>query len=153
MLFSSVEGPIDIVRKDRRGELFYYMHSQLVARYEAERISNEMPRTVTYDNWREPVKEGYYSKLLRNTNMRPYPGRPPNTTLKDLNRPEEDLVVTLTDMENWLANILVAIDQGVIIAVSLLKKNRPSLSTGFYAFHFSWRVCMKNEPTQKPRHT
>lgn len=110
------EGPIEIVRKDRRGELFYYMHGQLVARYEAERLSNEMPRIVVYSNFREPIKEGYYSKLLRNTNMRPYPGRAPNTTLKDVNRPDEDVVVTLDDEEQVRSNILFAIDQGVAIA-------------------------------------
>lgn len=28
-------GPDEVVRKDRRGELFYYMHQQLLARYKA----------------------------------------------------------------------------------------------------------------------
>lgn len=28
------DGPYDIVNKDRRGELFYYMHQQIIARFE-----------------------------------------------------------------------------------------------------------------------
>lgn len=110
-----LEGPLEIVDKDRRGELFYYMHGQLVARYESERLSNGMARVVVYDNFREPVKEGYYSKLMRNTNMRPFAGRPPNTTLKDLNRPDAGIVVTIATFEGWLDQILLAIDQGFVI--------------------------------------
>lgn len=113
-----IEGPLQVVDKDRRGELFYYMHGQLVARYESERLSNGMPRVVPYANMREPVKEGYYPKLLRNTNMRPYPGRAPNTTLKDLNRPDAGIVVTITEVEGWLDQIILAIDQGFVIDVN-----------------------------------
>lgn len=94
------------------------MHSQLVARYESERLSNGMPRIVVYSNFRSPIKEGYYSKLLRNTNMRPYPGRAPNTTLSDVNRPDEDAVIRIDDNDQARSNILFAIDQGFVVAVS-----------------------------------
>uniref|UniRef100_A0A336MYZ2 CSON010253 protein n=1 Tax=Culicoides sonorensis TaxID=179676 RepID=A0A336MYZ2_CULSO len=91
------------------------MHGQLVARYESERLSNGMPRVVPYSNMREPIKEGYYPKLIRNTNMRSYAGRPPNTTLKDLNRPDAGIVVTVAQVEAWLDQIILAIQQGFVI--------------------------------------
>ena len=40
------DGNRELVAKDRRGEIFYYMHQQIVARYNAERLSNGMPSVV-----------------------------------------------------------------------------------------------------------
>ena len=50
---------------ERFGELFYYMHSQILARHEAERLSNGLKRTkpFCYEEWDHPIEEGYDPKL------------------------------------------------------------------------------------------
>lgn len=111
-----MEGPLQVVNKDRRGELFYYMHGQLIARYESERLSNGMPLTLPYSNFREPIKEGYYPKLIRNVSMRGYAARAPNTTPKDVNRPADGVVIAIDQFNAWLDNIIMAIDAGFAIA-------------------------------------
>ena len=50
-------GPSDI--GDRHGELFPYMHQQMLARYDAERLAVGLPRVVPLDNYRTPIPEGY----------------------------------------------------------------------------------------------
>lgn len=52
-----------IVDKNRRGELFYYMHEQIQARYNFERLANMLPRVKQFNNFRQPIKEAYYPKL------------------------------------------------------------------------------------------
>ncbi|KAK3917229.1 Phenoloxidase 1 [Frankliniella fusca] len=79
--YYSYLGPRSAVAKDRRGELLYYMHAQLLARYNGERLSNSLPR-VKHLSLREPVKEGYYPKLDNLVSSRVWPSRPPGTRLK-----------------------------------------------------------------------
>jgi len=52
-------------RMERFGELFYYMHRQILARYEAERLSSGLERTkpFCYDDWDNPIEEGYDPRL------------------------------------------------------------------------------------------
>lgn len=51
--------------KDRKGELFYYMHHSMLARYEAERLANGLERTKPLDLSTRPViEEGYFGKLV-----------------------------------------------------------------------------------------
>ncbi|KAE8573029.1 Putative prophenoloxidase [Halyomorpha halys] len=40
------DGPRSVVNKDRRGELFYYMHQQIMARYNMERLCNNLARDI-----------------------------------------------------------------------------------------------------------
>ncbi|CAG0906462.1 unnamed protein product, partial [Darwinula stevensoni] len=44
--------------KDRKGELFFYMHHQLNARFDAERLSNNLPR-VEAIGWDKTIHEGF----------------------------------------------------------------------------------------------
>lgn len=55
-----------LVAKDRRGELFYYMHQQIIARYNFERFSNQLPRVKRFNNLREPIAEVNYSHNTSN---------------------------------------------------------------------------------------
>ena len=45
---------------DRQGELFFYMHEQMLARYDAELVSNELARVEPFSSalWPEPIPEG-----------------------------------------------------------------------------------------------
>lgn len=103
-------GPERIVNKDRRGELFFYMHNQLIARYNIERMSNNMKRVARLNNLREIIPEGYFPKIIRSSNNRAYPPRISNCRLLDINR--DGAVVEVGDLERWRDRIYEAIDSG-----------------------------------------
>ncbi|XP_073819928.1 phenoloxidase 2-like [Musca autumnalis] len=107
------EGPREVVAKDRRGELFYYMHHQVIARYNVERFCNNLKLTELMSNLRAPIAEGYFPKLLSSVNNRTYPGRIANTVLRDMNR--ENNVLEIAECERWRDRILAAIDQGFVV--------------------------------------
>ncbi|KAJ8679166.1 hypothetical protein QAD02_014953 [Eretmocerus hayati] len=118
-------GPDVIVRKDRRGELFYYMHHQIMARYNTERLCNGLARARPLTNLREPIQEGYFPKLDTAVAARSWPGRPRNFSLFDLNRVADGLVVSLDDMERLRDRVIEAIrtrrvrnSQGVTITLT-----------------------------------
>ncbi|XP_013167402.1 PREDICTED: phenoloxidase subunit 2-like [Papilio xuthus] len=103
-----------IVAKDRRGELFFYMHQQIIARYNGERLNNSLPRTKKFSNWREPIPEGYFPKLDSLTSSRGWPPRQAGMRWQDLNRPVDGLNVKISDMERWRRNIEEAIATGMV---------------------------------------
>jgi hypothetical protein len=45
--------------QDRQGELFFYMHRQMLARYDAERLAVGLPPTLPLTDYRAPIAEGY----------------------------------------------------------------------------------------------
>ncbi|XP_017077494.2 phenoloxidase 3 isoform X2 [Drosophila eugracilis] len=104
-----------IVDKDRRGELFYYMHQQIVARYNAERLSNHMARVQAFNNLDEPIAEGYFPKMNSLVASRDYPPRFDNTRLRDIDRPVNELKVGIDDMKRWRDRIYEAIHQGYVL--------------------------------------
>ncbi|XP_053674090.1 uncharacterized protein LOC128724390 [Anopheles nili] len=112
------EGPTSVVRKSRRGELFYYMHQQLIVRYQVERYANGLGQVVPYDNLRAPIPEPYYPKIVRSANNRTYPARYSNMTLEDVNRPDDKLQVSVADTERQLSRIVEAIDAGVAVSAN-----------------------------------
>ena len=107
------EGPDAVVNKDRRGELFYYMHSQIIARYNVDRVGNKLARVVDLSNLRTPLPEAYFPKMIRSSNNRAYPGRVENSVLRDMNRTEA--TVAVADLERWRDRILEAIDAGSVM--------------------------------------
>jgi len=44
---------------DRHGELFFYMHEQMLARYDAERLSHDLPRVLALSDFSVAIPEGY----------------------------------------------------------------------------------------------
>uniref|UniRef100_A0A2M4CTY5 Putative prophenoloxidase 9 n=1 Tax=Anopheles darlingi TaxID=43151 RepID=A0A2M4CTY5_ANODA len=110
------EGPLEVVDKDRRGELFYYMHRQVVARYNVERFSSLLPAVKPLLNLREPIPEAYFPKILNSALNRTYPGRAANQLISHVNRPEDDAVSTILEMETSLGRIMDAIQSGFILA-------------------------------------
>ncbi|XP_067205595.1 phenoloxidase 1 [Linepithema humile] len=109
------ETDIRIVNKDRRGELFYYMHHQIQARYNIERLCNRLGRVKRFHNWREPIPEGYFPKLDSLVASRTWPARPAGAVLKDINRPVDQLNFDLQDLERWRDRIYEAIHTGAYI--------------------------------------
>nr|XP_027235787.1 phenoloxidase 3-like [Penaeus vannamei] len=103
------------VDRDRKGELFYYMHQQIIARYDMERLSLGLPRVQKLDNWRVPIEDGYFPKLTVNNSGRAWGSRQDNTLPKDFRRTEIGDPVDITDLEIWRARLLGAIHQGYMV--------------------------------------
>nr|WBY50550.1 polyphenoloxidase [Odontotermes formosanus] len=108
-------GPRNLVNKDRRGELFYYMHQQIIARYNFERLSNKLARVTRFLNWREPMPEGYFSKLDSLVSSRVWPPRHSNAVIRDVNREVDQLKVDIADVERWRDRFYDAIHQGTVL--------------------------------------
>ncbi|XP_042870166.1 phenoloxidase 1-like [Penaeus japonicus] len=109
--------PIDMdVNRDRKGELFYYMHQQMIARYDMERLSLGLPRVQKLENWRAPISDGYFSKLTVNNSGRAWGSRQDDTIMQDFQRNDFGLDFTdVTDLEIWRSRLLDAIHQGSMV--------------------------------------
>ncbi|KAK5638831.1 hypothetical protein RI129_013126 [Pyrocoelia pectoralis] len=105
-------GPSQIVNKNRRGELFYYMHQQVIARYNFERLCAFLKRVTRYCEWRKPIPEAYFSKLDSLIASRSYPPRVANQTIQDLSREQDQVKVDVTRLEQWRDRIFTAIHSG-----------------------------------------
>ncbi|KAJ0173370.1 hypothetical protein K1T71_011546 [Dendrolimus kikuchii] len=103
-----------IVNKDRRGELFYYMHQQIIARYNTERMCNGVNRVKRLSNFREPIAEAYFPKMESQVASRAWPPRFANSYLRDLNRATDQVRVEILDLENSRDRFLQAIDKMAI---------------------------------------
>jgi tyrosinase len=135
LVYPSDATRIDMVDKDRRGELFYYMHSQLVSRYNLERFSNNLPRVKRLNNFRDPIAEGYFPKMDSSVASRAWPARAENTVLRDLNRELDQIKYDVADLERWRDGFYFAVTQGYVVDVSRHSKfsNDNSL-TPIFAF-------------------
>ncbi|XP_063707043.1 phenoloxidase 2-like [Culicoides brevitarsis] len=102
---------VSLVNKSRRGELFYYMHQQMVARYNFERLGNQLARVKRFNNFREPIPEGYFPKMDNSVASRAWPARADNSVLQDLNRELDQIRQDVSDLERWRDRILEAIHQ------------------------------------------
>src|SRR5450432_829296 len=83
---------------DRQGELFFYMHSQMLARYDAERLSNGMGQVQPFspDLFGKPIPGEY------TPNIPPYTKRRADQTLKQgdvdsLHRMQDALSTAVAD--------------------------------------------------------
>lgn len=110
-----------IVNKDRRGELFYYMHQQMMGRYNLERLSNNLLRVKRFNNFREAISEAYFPKMNSLVASRSYPSRAVNMKISDINRPIDQMKVDIGDLERWRDRIVEAIHQESAINVSFLE--------------------------------
>lgn len=109
------DGPRNIVNKDRRGELFYYMHQQVMARYNMERLCNDLARVRRLSNLREPIPEGYFPKLDSLVSSRVWPPRFANVTLSDVYREVDQIKFDLSDLERWRDRIFSGIHSGTLV--------------------------------------
>jgi hypothetical protein len=85
-------------RQDRQGELFFYMHQQMLARYDAERRALGLDPVVPFDDYTAPIGEGFRD-------------RPPDKRLVDVHIPGQ-LDLTVDDMEAMRDEVLDAVRGG-----------------------------------------
>nr|CAC44751.1 hemocyanin subunit 3 [Cupiennius salei] len=138
--------------KDRKGELFYYMHQQMCARYDCERLSNGLNRMIPFHNFEEKL-EGYAPHLTSLVSGLHYASRPTGFSLRDL--PDVDV----QDMERWRERILEAIDlqhvhaadgselaldeaNGANILGTLIEASSSSPNKAFYGSLHNWGHVM-----------
>ncbi|PSN38098.1 Phenoloxidase subunit 1 [Blattella germanica] len=147
-------GPRNIVDKNRRGELFYYMHQQIIARYNLERFCNKLARVTRLLNWRDPIPEGYFPKLDSLVASRVWPPRHANALLSDVNREVDQLKVDIQDCERWRDRMYEAIHLGSIILETFSTIGDPATAMRdpiFYRWHaFVDDVFQEHKATLPP---
>ncbi|GFU47585.1 hemocyanin F chain, partial [Nephila pilipes] len=105
--------------KDRKGELFYYMHQQMMARYDCERLALELQRVIPLQDFAE--KLGGYAPHLTSFFEDPdeprmtgdYASRPVGLGLLDVNR--SDATVQVEELERWKDRIMQAAHLGAVL--------------------------------------
>ncbi|XP_023344481.1 hemocyanin F chain [Eurytemora carolleeae] len=72
---------------ERRGEMFAYMHGQVLHRYNCERLANGLGLTEEFGprHWPQGIWPGYDSQLGSVINGQRYPGRPAGATITGFN--------------------------------------------------------------------
>ena len=98
------------IHKDRRGELFYYMHHQLIARFDLERLSNDLP-VVEPLSWDQKIENGFYPQTTYRVGGE-FPARPDNYAFQDLEN------IKIKDMIAYTKRIRDAIAQQAVSTVS-----------------------------------
>ncbi|XP_054709529.1 hemocyanin D chain-like [Uloborus diversus] len=138
--------------KDRKGELFYYMHQQMCARYDCERLSVGLQRMIPFQNFEEKL-EGYSAHLKSLVSGLNYASRPAGMALRDIRE------VDVQDMERWRERILSAIhtgqvidsnghevpldqERGLDILGALIESSYESLNKGYYGTLHNWGHVM-----------
>lgn len=140
--------------KDRKGELFYYMHEQMCARYDCDRLSTGLRRMIPFHNFDEEL-EGYAPHLTSLVSGLNYASRPAGLHLRDL----VDFV-DVQDMSRWRERLMYSIDigyvfdhegqeipldaeHGIDILGALLESSHDSLNVEYYGnLHNSGHVMM-----------
>lgn len=95
------------IKSDRRGEVFWYSHEQLLARYLLERVGNDLYEMEKF-TFERPNIVGY-SPNLRYKNGKDFPVRPEHLKLHNIDLVDVDLV---KDFERRIRD---SIDLGYII--------------------------------------
>lgn len=92
--------------KDRQGELFLYMHEQMLARYNTERLAAGLGPVQPLDVYSSPVPESYdFTPRFPGLRTR-YAPRGPNRTLQPYNG------VPVSQLENWRDRVRQAVQSG-----------------------------------------
>ncbi|KAJ3650840.1 hypothetical protein Zmor_016918 [Zophobas morio] len=108
------EAAREVVAKNRRGELFYYMHQQIIARYNYERLCNKLKRATRFNDWTKGIEEAYFPKLDSLVASRSWPARVANQRIRDLNREVDQIKQDVDDLKRWSDRIYAAIHQGSV---------------------------------------
>ena len=87
----------EFLAAERQGELFVYMHQQMLARYDTERISLGLDPVVPLD-YRQPVAEGYESSIPVAFPSREPNQRIPSPAVQWLDGRREDVLETIVQL-------------------------------------------------------
>jgi len=68
-------------------------------------------------SFRDPLEEGYFSKLDSLVSSRSWPPRNSSAILKDVRRENDQIKFDLSDLERWRDRLMDAIAQGAYIDV------------------------------------
>ena len=112
-----LNGERAIVAKNRRGELFYYMHQQIIARYNFERLCNKLKRVERLEDFNQPIKEAYFPKLDSVVASRAYPARVANQKMQNIDRAVDRVRLDVDELKRWSNRILDAIQKGTVMNV------------------------------------
>lgn len=91
------------------------MHQQIMARYNFERLSNDLKRVKRWNDLTQPIEEAYFPKLNSLVASRAWPGRVANQKIVDINRPENQIVQDVDDLIRWRDRIFSAIHAGFVM--------------------------------------
>jgi tyrosinase len=72
--------------RDRQGEMFLYMHQQMIARYDCERIAVGLPRVEPFNDFSRPMEGGYHPGPFIEVSCSYNAPRPPDLVIRDVNR-------------------------------------------------------------------
>jgi hypothetical protein len=72
------QNPQQRILRNRQGELFYYMHQQMLARYDTERLALGLQPTLPFFDYARPIEEAYAAELPGFSN------RAPNSIMRDM---------------------------------------------------------------------
>jgi tyrosinase len=125
--------PSSMKFKDRQGEVFFYMHQQMLARYDAERVAQELERVKPLVDYRAEVIGYDPGPYLRSQGFptRPagrrmvsIPARPgvPEYRVSDHENRRARLKKAVTDLEFAQANPVIPMDK-VILLGSTIENN------------------------------
>ncbi|XP_030032401.1 phenoloxidase subunit 1 isoform X2 [Manduca sexta] len=103
-----------IVNKDRRGELFYYMHQQIIGRYNVERMCNGLPQVKPFSDFSAPIEEGYFPKLDSQVASRTWPPRFAGSVFRNLDRTVDQVKIDVRKLFTWRDQFLEAIQKMAI---------------------------------------
>jgi hypothetical protein len=158
--------PVTGMTRDRQGELFLYMHEQMLARYNAERLAVGLDPVIplpSLDDYSEQVTDGYTPdpNLEEQTSQGqffPYSSRPVGTQFADLGQPGQP-AFTVADLMRCgdnlrqaaqsgtfqdgapvtvTANLLGATIEATIDSVSAAGDGNPPPLTSFYGNHHNF---------------
>ncbi|XP_063586254.1 hemocyanin D chain-like [Penaeus indicus] len=100
--------------RDRRGELFYYMHHNLVARYNMERLSVNLKPVIPFEDWHLSLLDGYFPHITTG-NGYDWADRQDNTFFKDVREIPLNQSSYVSQLEMWRTHLYHAIDVGYMV--------------------------------------
>jgi tyrosinase len=114
---------------DRNGELFAYMHMQMLARYDAERFSVGLERVKEFTEYKVPIPEGYTpgERVMASgdgKNWTKYKPRPANAMLGDIPADSSGPAAPLQAMIDLLPVLINAAEKGFYAKI----KDNPPIS-------------------------
>uniref|UniRef100_A0A1D1Z5L3 Hemocyanin II n=1 Tax=Anthurium amnicola TaxID=1678845 RepID=A0A1D1Z5L3_9ARAE len=110
------KNPDKIIHKDRHAELFIYMHRQMLARYDIERLALGIPLIEPFDDYDAPIPQAYTpNKNLRDEedDYTTFGDREANAKLGDVDTGRR--IIKVSDMKETLRKILESIDSGKLV--------------------------------------